>query len=405
MAQLIYRVTGRRGEERVFQTFRNTDEGRKAAAVLAGHLDSARTVYDVRTRIGGRVVTRTFKRRKDADAYASTVEADKLRGVVVDPRRAKVTVEDYTARWLAHRSDLAVRTTELYRWLLDHQILPTFGTTPLADLSPSSVRSWHARIAAAHPTTAAKAYRLLSSIMRTAVTDEVISRNPCQVKGAAVEKAPERPVASIAEVQALANSMPEHLSVVVLLAAWCQLRRAELRGLRRRDVDLMRATLTVSVTRTTKMDGTTVEKAPKTDAGRRTIAIPANVVPALTDHLQRHVGWEPDALIIDCTDRALGLAWDKARHAVGRPDLRLHDLRHTGLTWSAATGASVAELMRRAGHKSPAAAMRYQHATENRDRVLADALAELATVTTIRPRDSRAMKDREGTPNAAPAES
>src|ERR1039458_5115644 len=101
MAQLIYRVTGRRGEARVFQTFRNTDEGRKAAAVLAAHLDNARTVYDVRTRIGGRVVTRTFKRRKDADAYASTIEADKLRGVVVDPRRAKVTVEDYTARWLA----------------------------------------------------------------------------------------------------------------------------------------------------------------------------------------------------------------------------------------------------------------------------------------------------------------
>jgi hypothetical protein len=274
MAQLIYRVTGRRGLERVFQTFRNTDEGRKAAAFLAAQLDSARTVYDVRTRIGGRVVTRTFKRRKDADAYTSTIEAEKLRGVVVEPRRAKVTVEDYTTGWLAHRSDRAVRTAELYRWLLDHQILPTFGATPLTDLSPSSVRSWHARIAAAHPTTAAKAYRLLSSIMRTAVADEVISRNPCQVKGAAVEKAPERPVASIAEVQALTNSMPEHLSVVVLLAAWCQLRRAELRGLRRRDVDLMRATLTVSVTRTTKMDGTTVEKAPKTDAGRRTIAIP-----------------------------------------------------------------------------------------------------------------------------------
>jgi hypothetical protein len=59
--------------------------------------------------------------------------------------------------------------------------------------------------------------------------------------------------------------------------------------------------------------------------------------------------------------------------------------------------------MRRAGHKSPAAAMRYQHATENRDRVLADALAELATVTPIRPRDRRAMKDQEGTRNAPPA--
>jgi integrase len=359
--------------------------------------------YDVRTRIGRRVVTRTFHRRKDADAYASTIEADKLRGIVVDPRRARVTVNDYTAGWLAQRSDLAARTAELYRWLLDRHILPTFGTTALADLSPSAVRSWHAGIAADHPVTGAKAYRLLSSIMRTAVADEVISRNPCQVKGAAVEKAPERPVASIAEVQALADTMPEHLRVAVLLAAWCQLRRAELRGLRRRDVDLMRVTLTVSVTRTTRMDGTTVEKAPKTDAGRRTIAIPKNVVPVLTDHLQRHVGPEPDALLLDCTDRALGLAWDKARRAVGRPDLHLHDLRHTGLTWSAATGASVAELMRRAGHKSPAAAMRYQHATEDRDRVLADALAELAPVTPIRARDARAMEGQDGTPNAAPA--
>jgi hypothetical protein len=52
MAQLIYRVTGRRGEERVSQTFRSTDEGRKAASVLAAQLDSARTVYDVRTPLG-----------------------------------------------------------------------------------------------------------------------------------------------------------------------------------------------------------------------------------------------------------------------------------------------------------------------------------------------------------------
>jgi integrase len=403
MAQLIYRVTGRRGEERVSQTFRSSDEGRRAAAALVAQLERARTVYDVRTRIGGRVVTRSFKRRKDADAYASMIEADKLRGVVVDPSRARVTVNDYTAAWLAQRADLAVRTAELYRWLLNRHILPTFGTTALADLLPSTVRSWHAAIAADHPVTAAKAYRLLSSIMRTAVADEMISRNPCQVKGAAVEKAPERPVASIAEVQALASSMPEHLRAAVQLAAWCQLRRAELRGLRRKDVDLMRSTVTVSVTRTTRMDGTTVEKAPKTEAGRRTIAVPENVVPVLTDHLQRHVGPEPDALLFDCTDRALGLAWNKARRAVGRPDLHLHDLRHTGLTWSAATGASVAELMRRAGHKSPAAAMRYQHATEDRDRVLAEALAKLATVTPISPRDRRAMGAQDSGPNATPA--
>jgi integrase len=354
--------------------------------------------YDVRTRIGGRVVTRTFKRRKDADAYANTVEADKLRGIVVDPRRAKVTLKAYADPWLTERNDLAVRTLELYRWLLDRHILPPMGALALSDLTPSVIRNWHAGIAEEHPTTAAKAYRLLSTIMRTAVADEVITRNPCQVKGAASEKAPERPTASIAEVQALAEAMPDHLGVAVLLAAWCQLRRAELLGLRRRDVDPLRGMVSVVVTRTTTMKGEVVEKAPKTDAGRRTIAVPSNVLAQLTDHLDRHVDPEPDALLLPVRATVLRHAWDDARATIGRNDLRLHDLRHSGLTWSAATGASVAELMRRAGHKSPTAAMRYQHATEDRDRVLADALAALvpsAEVLPLSPRDRRAMDGAE----------
>jgi len=45
---------------------------------------------------------------------------------------------------------------------------------------------------------------------------------------------------------------------------------------------------------------------------------------------------------------------------------------------AAATGASTAELMPRAGHKSAATALRYQHATEDRDRAIADALAGLS---------------------------
>jgi hypothetical protein len=85
------------------------------------------------------------------------------------------------------------------------------------------------------------------------------------------------------------------------------------------------------------------------------------------------------------TSRPLGIAWDTAQCGVGRPDLRFRDLRHSGLTWSAATGTSVAELMRRAGHTSPAAALRYQHATEDRDRALADALGELAPKAKVVP--------------------
>lgn len=357
----------------------------------------------MRTRIDGRVVTRTFKRRKDADAYAATIEADKLRGVVIDPRRAAITVEDYCTAWLGNRHDVAERTGEVYRWVLRAYVVPTLGARSLATLTPAVVRTWHAGIADKHPTTAAKAYRLLSSITRQAVADEIITRSPCQVKGAAVEKARERPVASIAEVSALADAMPEHLWVAVLLAAWCQLRRTELLGLRRRDVDLLRGTVTVVITRGPSMAGTEVLKAPKTEAGLRTLTVPSNVLSALTDHLNSYANAGPDSPVLvgerggPLHLRSLAVAWHRAQRAIGRPDLRLHDLRHSGLTWSAATGATVAELMRRAGHASPAAALRYQHATDDRDRALAGALAALAVpaadLVPLRPRDGRAMAE------------
>ena len=80
-------------------------------------------------------------------------------------------------------------------------------------------------------------------------------------------------------------------------------------------------------------------------------------------------------------------AWSiRARLAeVDRPDLHLHDLRHSGNTWAAATGASTAELMARMGHASPVAALRYQHATEKRDRAIAPALSKLAAPAPIVP--------------------
>jgi len=324
------------------------------------------------------------------------VRTDITRGAWIDPATGLITFHAYASRWLEQRHDLAERTRELYAWLLSRHILPELGPLSLGELSPSKVRAWNAMLAAEHPTTGAKAYRLTSSICRTAVADGRLSRNPCQVKGAATEKAPERPVATIAEVQALADAMPEHLRIAVMLAAWCQLRRGELLGLRRRDLDLLRGTVTVSVTRTTTMAGSTVEKAPKTEAGRRTVVIPPNVTAALALHLERYVGTDPDAAVLVGEKGAgvipgvLQTAWNRARRSIGRPDLHLHDLRHSGLTWAAATGATVAELMHRAGHASPAAALRYQHATEDRDRALADAMAALAPVADVVPLASRA---------------
>jgi integrase len=72
-----------------------------------------------------------------------------------------------------------------------------------------------------------------------------------------------------------------------------------------------------------------------------------------------------------------GKAFRRARNLAGRPDLTLHDLRHTADTLAAATGATLPELMYRMGHATPHSALRYLHATKDRDRVIGEALAEL----------------------------
>jgi integrase len=326
----------------------------------------------------------TFKSKTEALAALAGVETDLRRGVWIDPESGKLSVAEFANEWLDQRTDLAFRTNELYRYLLDRHVLPQLGPISLVALSPSRVRRWYSSIAKQHASTAAKAYRLLSSIMRTAVVDGLIVSSPCRVDGAGVERAAERPIASVSEINALEAAMPEHLRLIVPLATWCQLRRAELLGLRRMDIDLKTDVIRVEQSRTITMHGKSLTKEPKTMAGRRTIALPPFLAERVRDHLDRFGGSERDSLVfrgitgVPLTGNVLQVAWRRARTQVGRQDLRLHDLRHTGLTLAAATGATTVELMHRAGHSSSAAAMRYQHATVDRDRVIANALGVIA---------------------------
>ena len=150
-------------------------------------------------------------------------------------------------------------------------------------------------------------------------------------------------------------------------------------------VDLVHGAVRVEQAWVVPPGGRPVVGAPKSESGRRILNVPEHVVPALAHHLQHFVGPGPECRLFGTStgtavsSRNFQRVWDDARKAVGRPDLHLHDLRHSGLTWSAATGASVAELMRRGGHASPRAALRYQHATEDRDKAIAYALSALAT--------------------------
>jgi integrase len=283
--------------------------------------------------------------------------AERTRVLAGDAPRAPLSVAEATEQWLATRT-LSFRTRELYDWLVARYFGP-IADRDVRELTTEDVARW-----LPPGSSGAKAYRLLAAVLRWCVAEGFLGRSPCVLRGAGIEHAPERPALSVDEVEALAEAM-EPYGLAVRLAAWCHLRRGEVLGLRWEDVDGDTLTVRRAVVRT--MAGKHVEVAPKTAAGRRTVVVPPHLVPLLTG---------TEGRVIPLSVPQLTHRWTRARQAVGI-DAHFHDLRHAGLTWTAATGATVAELMARAGHASPAAAMRYQHATRDRDRALAAALGSL----------------------------
>ena len=62
---------------------------------------------------------------------------------------------------------------------------------------------------------------------------------------------------------------------------------------------------------------------------------------------------------------------------VGKPQVRIHDLRHVGAVLAAQSGATTKELMARLGHTTPEMSMRYQHVAAGRDAELAQRMSNL----------------------------
>jgi integrase len=338
--------------------------------------------------------SRTFPRKIDAEQHLTTVEGSKLSGGYVDHTAGAVTLDAFTSRWLEVRrtssgQPLRPKTVALYRHLYGRHIAPTFGLVRIRDIAPTDVREWHGRLVG--ETVPAKAYRLLRAVLNTAVDDGLIVRNPCRISGAGVERSPERPVPTGDEVWALADAIGERWRTLVLTSAFAGLRWGELMGLQRADIDLDAATIRVE-RQVLEVGSEQIEGPPKTEAGRRTVALPMVLVPELRAHLEQFVGPEPTARVFigpkGATPRStnFGAIWRRVRVEVGRDDLHFHDLRHFANTLAAAAGASTKELMLRLGHASPAAALRYQHATQDRDRAIADRMDAMIDTATRAPR-------------------
>ncbi|WP_206515746.1 tyrosine-type recombinase/integrase [Streptomyces sp. S063] len=327
----------------------------------------------------------TFDTKKDAEVWLSQIEADLTRGNWQDPDAGAVNFKDYALQWVDERG-LSATTDELYRRLLRLHLLPTFEGLDVDEITAPRVRTWRTErlSSTGAATTVAKAYRLLKAIMETAVDDELIRRNPCRIRGAGKESSAERQIATVAQVDALADALGPRWRLMVYLGAYGPMRPEEQAELRRKDVDLDEMTIRV---RMAAPELTTGRRAPgdtKSDAGKRVVVLPA----FLRTDLRRHLDWYaekgPDGLLFvgekgkPFRRSTFGRKWRRARVLIGMPDgFRFYDLRHTGHTLATRSGATLKDTMVRAGQSSEKAALIYQHSDLERQQEVASGLDDL----------------------------
>ena len=134
--------------------------------------------------------------------------------------------------------------------------------------------------------------------------------------------------------------LPERYRALVVTAAWCALRFGELTELRRHDIQLAddnnSGWLHIRRAVIWPTPHTPVVTTPKSAAGVRDVAIPPHVIPLLRAHLSEYALPGADGLAFPNTEGkhmhhgSLYKVFKRARRDIGRPDLRFHDLRHTG---------------------------------------------------------------------------
>jgi hypothetical protein len=171
----------------------------------------------VKFTFNGKHRMKTFRTLDDARAYKKKMEGEQLAGLVVDPKGGERLFGPYADSWLEHRlvrgRPLTPATKQGYRAVLRRHLHPQFGGTKLRQITPERVRRWHAELSLVSPDQAAKSYRVLRAILNTAVSDGLITRNPCTIRGASTLRSapcsPRRPSSSSPEL-----SSPDSV-------AWC----------------------------------------------------------------------------------------------------------------------------------------------------------------------------------------
>ena len=312
---------------------------------------------------------KTFTRKIDAERFLATVETSKITGSFADPALGRLTVAEWSTRWLEAQGHLKPSTRERYAGILREHVLPRWGRVRLADVRPSEVQRWVGDLAQRRsPSSARKAHRVLSLVLALAVRDNRLARNPADGISLPREAPRDRRYLSHAQVRDLAAAASGQ-GLVITFLAYTGLRFGEVAALRVGRIDLARRRIEVAES-VTSVNGRLVWGTPKGHA-RRWVSVPAFVANQLAEHV---AGKTPADLVFQSPQGGVLRAsnfrrdvFEPAARAAGLDGLVPHGLRHTAASLAIAAGADVKVVQQMLGHKSATMTLDlYGHLFEDR---------------------------------------
>lgn len=338
-----------------------------------------------------------FLTRTEARYWLNSIEQQILAGTWVHPSDTPASAEiplfgDYARRHIElqtnSRGESLRKSVKANYYSYLERGLSGFCSMQVNEITKAKVDLWWTHlIAAGQLTTASKHYKLLHAVMERAITDELLAKNPCKVKGAMNAKTGKDTVAlSMDQVGILAQAITPRYKVMVLVCANLGLRFGELAALQRSDLDLTiqkeELRYFVNVRRSVGIvNGQFEVSPPKTLSGYRTRPLSPALTGLLNDHLASLSDHSDDALVFpsangsylsnDVFDTAIKRALKKTN--IPPEGVSAHSLRRAGATELANKTANLAEIQEFLGDSSPAAAVLYVKAT-TRSLDLADAM-------------------------------
>lgn len=326
--------------------------------------------------------------KKQAEAELRKMISDLETGNISTPSSIKLSA--WMDTWLnTYLPNIEQSTRDSYEEKIELYIKPTLGHLPLKVLKNNDIQLWindlKKRLS---PKTIRNAYNNLNAALKKAVILRMIPYNPCE--GTVLPKLQKYQanvynIASIQKALATADDLSTYL--IILLGASAGLRRGEMAALQWKDINFSKETISITKSRVHTKKAV-IQKAPKSQAGKRTITIGHDVSNALRDAkaiyddaVRNKPGFKNLGYVLFKDNGepfhpdSLTQKWERFLTKYHLPVIRLHDLRHSNATAMIAAGINAKVVQHRLGHANVSITLNtYTHVLPEMDQEAADKL-------------------------------